>query len=87
MIGDGTRCGSDKKVAPSRTAAGDRVRWGQRRDLGEESPNKWGQAEKMVAGGWGSRRHSCGFSLVGRIRLVGPACLRNKDFIISETNF
>jgi hypothetical protein len=42
-----------EKVALSRTTVGGRVRWAQRRDLGEESPDKWGQAERMVAGGWG----------------------------------
>jgi hypothetical protein len=42
-----------EKAALSRTAAGGRVRWAQRRDLGEESPDKWDHAKRTVAGGWG----------------------------------
>jgi hypothetical protein len=42
-----------KNAALSRTAAGGRVRWAQQQDLGEESPDKWGQAERMVVRWWG----------------------------------
>jgi hypothetical protein len=42
-----------EKVALRKIAAGGSVRWAQRWDLGEESPNKWGQSERTVAGVWG----------------------------------
>jgi hypothetical protein len=64
---DSTGCGSDGKRNAERGSDGRMLVLGAAARLGEESPDKWGQAERMVAGRWGRCLAGCG----GRVRGSG----------------